>query len=37
MLLFFYTRMSVYGSTALVGLGRFFGCLIHTQSVGLLG
>jgi hypothetical protein len=26
-----------YGSTALVGLGRFFSSLIYTQSVGLLG
>jgi hypothetical protein len=24
-------------TTALVGLGRFFGSLIYTQSVGLLG
>jgi hypothetical protein len=28
---------SIYGSTALVGLGRFFSFLIYTQSVGLLG
>jgi hypothetical protein len=26
-----------YGSTALVGLGRFFSSLIYIQSVGLLG
>jgi hypothetical protein len=25
-----------YGSTALVGLGRFFSSLIYTQSVGFL-
>jgi hypothetical protein len=29
--------LSSYGPTALVGLGRFFSFLIHTQSVGLLG
>jgi hypothetical protein len=28
---------SVCGSTALVDFGRFFGFLIYTQSVGLLG
>jgi hypothetical protein len=28
---------SIYGSTALVDLGRFFSFLIYTQSVGLLG
>jgi hypothetical protein len=28
---------SMYGSTALVDLGRFFSFLIYTQSVGLLG
>jgi hypothetical protein len=27
----------IYGSTALVDLGRFFNFLIYTQSVGLLG
>jgi hypothetical protein len=27
----------IYGSTALVDLGRFVSFLIHTQSVGLLG
>jgi hypothetical protein len=30
-------HLSIYGSTALVDLGRFFSFLIHTQSVGLLG
>jgi hypothetical protein len=29
--------LSIYGSTALVDLGRFFSFVIHTQSVGLLG
>jgi hypothetical protein len=29
--------LSIYGSTALVDLGRFFSFLICTQSVGLLG
>jgi hypothetical protein len=29
--------LSIYGSTALVELGRFFGFLIYTESVGLLG
>jgi hypothetical protein len=29
--------ISVYGSTALVDLGRFFSFLIYTQSLGLLG
>jgi hypothetical protein len=29
--------LSLYGSTALVNLGRFFSFLIYTQSVGLLG
>jgi hypothetical protein len=29
--------LSIYGSTALVDLGRFFSFLIYTQSVGLLG
>jgi hypothetical protein len=29
--------LSIYGSTVLVGLGRFFSFLMHTQSVGLLG
>jgi hypothetical protein len=28
---------AIYGSTARVGLGRFFSFLIYTQSVGLLG
>jgi hypothetical protein len=28
--------LSIYGSTALVDLGRFFSFLIYTQSVGLL-
>jgi hypothetical protein len=27
----------IYGSTALVDLGRFFSFLIYTQSIGLLG
>jgi hypothetical protein len=30
-------HISIYGSTALVDLGRFFSFLIHTQSVGLFG
>jgi hypothetical protein len=30
-------NLSIYGSTALVGLGPFFSFLIYTQSVGLLG
>jgi hypothetical protein len=30
-------NLSAYGSTALVGFGRFFSFLIYTQSVGLLG
>jgi hypothetical protein len=30
------TRYKIYGSTALVDLGRFFSFLIYTQSVGLL-
>jgi hypothetical protein len=30
-------RLSVYGSIALVDLGRFFSFLLYTQSVGLLG
>jgi hypothetical protein len=29
--------LPIYGSTALVDLGRFFSFLIYTQSVGLLG
>jgi hypothetical protein len=29
--------LSIYGSTAIVDLGRFFNFLIYTQSVGLLG
>jgi hypothetical protein len=29
--------LSLYGSTALVDLGRFFSFLIYTQFVGLLG
>jgi hypothetical protein len=29
--------LSLYGSAALVDLGRFFSFLIYTQSVGLLG
>jgi hypothetical protein len=29
--------LSIYGSTALVDLGRSFSILIYTQSVGLLG
>jgi hypothetical protein len=29
--------LPTYDCTALVGLGRFFGFLIYTQSVGLLG
>jgi hypothetical protein len=29
--------LSIYGSTALVDLGRFFSFLIYTQSAGLLG
>jgi hypothetical protein len=29
--------LCIYGSTALVDLGRFFSFLVHTQSVGLLG
>jgi hypothetical protein len=29
--------LSIYGSTALVDLGRFFSFLICTQSIGLLG
>jgi hypothetical protein len=29
--------LSIYGSTALVDLGRFFSFLIYTQSTGLLG
>jgi hypothetical protein len=29
--------LSFYGSTAPVGLSRFFGFLVYTQSVGLLG
>jgi hypothetical protein len=29
--------MTIYVSTALVDLGRFFSFLIYTQSVGLLG
>jgi hypothetical protein len=29
-------HQSIYGSTALVDLGRFFSFLIYTQSVGLL-
>jgi hypothetical protein len=32
-----YVCQSIYGSTALVDLGRFFSFLIHTQSVGLVG
>jgi hypothetical protein len=28
---------SFYGSTSLVGLGRFFSSVIYTQSVGVLG
>jgi hypothetical protein len=28
---------SIYGSTALMGLGTFFSFLIYTQSVALLG
>jgi hypothetical protein len=31
------TCLSIYGSTALVDLGRFFSFLIYAQSVGLLG
>jgi hypothetical protein len=30
-------KLSIYGSTTLVGLGRLFSFLIPTQSVGLLG
>jgi hypothetical protein len=30
-------RTAICGSTALVDLGRFFGFLIYTQSVGLHG
>jgi hypothetical protein len=29
--------LPIYGSTALVDLGRFFSFLLSTQSVGLLG
>jgi hypothetical protein len=29
--------LSIYGSTALVDLSRFFGFLIYTQPIGLLG
>jgi hypothetical protein len=29
--------LSIYGSTALVDLGRFFSFLIYIQSIGLLG
>jgi hypothetical protein len=29
--------LSIYGSTALVDLGRYFSLLSYTQSVGLLG
>jgi hypothetical protein len=29
--------LPIHGSTALVGLGRLFSFLIHTQSVALLG
>jgi hypothetical protein len=29
--------LPIYGSTALVDLGRFLSLLIYTQSVGLLG
>jgi hypothetical protein len=29
--------VSIYGSSALVDLGRYFSFLIHTKSVGLLG
>jgi hypothetical protein len=32
-----YLYLSLNGSTALVGLDRFFSFLIYTQSVGLLG
>jgi hypothetical protein len=32
-----YVYLSLYGSTALVDLGRFFSFLIYIQSVGLLG
>jgi hypothetical protein len=31
------TVLSIYGFAALVGLGRFFSFLIHTQTAGLLG
>jgi hypothetical protein len=30
-------NFSIYGSTTLVGLGRFFSFLISTRSVGLPG
>jgi hypothetical protein len=33
----FISCVSIYGSTALADLGRFFSLLIYTQSVGLLG
>jgi hypothetical protein len=36
-LLFRQLPLSIYGSTALVDLGRFFSFLIHKQSVRLLG
>jgi hypothetical protein len=29
--------LSLYGSTALVNLGRYFSFLIYTQTIGLLG
>jgi hypothetical protein len=32
-----YLSIYIYGSTALVELGRFFSLLMYTQSVGLLG
>jgi hypothetical protein len=32
-----FTILSIYGSIALVDLGRFFSFLIHTQSVRILG
>jgi hypothetical protein len=34
---FFFFFFFFYGSTALVGLGRFSSSLIYTQSVGLIG
>jgi hypothetical protein len=36
-MLFREIHLSIYDSTALVDLGRFFSFLIHTRSVGLFG